>query len=145
MAELFQGVISKTHITRDKKSHIADFNIDEEKFRFKSGKDDDYVFEDGDKVALFAERTNKGYHEVKAVRNFTRKFQGDNEPLWLYIVFAILFAAVPFNIIKDTYIYDFELKHILVTIIFSILSLGLCYVIYEFYHNQNKLENLPEF
>lgn len=48
--------------------HIVSFDIGDESFRLLG----DYVFKDGDEIALFASNSGKGYHDVYSFINYTK-------------------------------------------------------------------------
>ena len=50
--------------------HFLNFDIDDKSFRL----DGDFVFKDGDKVALFAVNTGMGYYKVRTLTNHTKNF-----------------------------------------------------------------------
>ncbi|WP_286005329.1 hypothetical protein [Campylobacter avium] len=50
--------------------HFVNFDIDDKSFRL----DGDFVFKDGDKVALFAVNTGMGYYKVRMLTNHTKNF-----------------------------------------------------------------------
>lgn len=70
---LFSGKNVKGNIRGEIKTehtHYIHFSIDGVSFRLEG----DYVFENGDIVALYAENSGKGYHNVRFFKNFTRGF-----------------------------------------------------------------------
>ena len=64
------GSITTTH------EHYTDFEIDGVAFRCYG----DLVFKDGDKVKLYAVKSDSGYYQVALIKNFTRDFYIGSQP-----------------------------------------------------------------
>ena len=56
--------------------HYTDFEIDGVAFRCYG----DLVFKDGDKVRLYAYKSDKGYYQIVLIKNFTRDFYVGPKP-----------------------------------------------------------------
>lgn len=76
----FTGVTGGGNITTSHQ-HYTDFEIDDNVFRCYGN----LIFKDGDRVKLYAYKTNNGYYYVTYIENFTRDFcqassKADNPP-----------------------------------------------------------------
>lgn len=68
--DIFTGKVSGGGNVETYHEHYTDFKIENQRFRCWG----DYIFEDGDKVVLYASATNQGFYKVETCKNFTRNF-----------------------------------------------------------------------
>lgn len=133
-----------------KHEHYTTFDIGNATFRCYG----EYPFSDGDKVVLYASRTNKGYYEVENLKNFTRNYFIKRPAIGFKEIMASFISFGIIGVYVEAYVMSREFLELLDVGVgtFGGLAIGFLFYMFtlrkirkKFAAFNKEITNYPEF